>query len=210
MDNQPVFIVFAGPNGSGKSTLKLRAENDPDFPACYINADEIKKNSKCTDLEAQATARQACEDAVAKKEPFAFETVFSHISKLALMERAKQASYWVQLHFVCLQDAEINVARVHKRVATGGHPVPEDKIISRYPNSMRLLSQSFAVADEALVFNNSWTDPKLIARKTSDGKPHIYPNPESRWTKEEIQILLGISERPLSNKPCPASGLSRS
>jgi predicted ABC-type ATPase len=100
---------------------------------------------------------------------------------------------------MCLQDAELNVERVNKRVETGGHSVPVDKIKSRYARSMQLLSQSFLLADEALVFNNSLTDPKLIAQKTSDGKAHIYPlhdkDSRSKWTEEGIKALLGIAER---------------
>jgi predicted ABC-type ATPase len=198
-NEQPLFIVFAGPNGSGKSTFKRDSEHDPDFPERYINADEIKKDTECTDLEAQAKAAQECEEALENRESFAFETVFSHLSKLELMQRAKQSGYWVRLYFMCLQDAELNVERVKKRVETGGHSVPIDKIKSRYIRSMELLSQSFLLADEALVFNNSLTDPKLIARKTSDGKAHIYPlhdkNSRSKWTEEEIKTLIGINKR---------------
>ena len=63
-DNQPLFIVFAGLNGSGKSTLKRDSEHDYNFPERYINADEIKKETGCTNLEAQATAAQECEDSM--------------------------------------------------------------------------------------------------------------------------------------------------
>jgi predicted ABC-type ATPase len=199
-DNQPLFIVFAGPNGSGKSTFKRDLEHDSDFPELYINADEIKKDTGCSDFEAQAKAAQECEDALENRESFAFETVFSHPSKLELMQRAKQLGYWVRLHFMCLQDAELNVERVNMRVETGGHSVPVDKIKSRYNRSMQLLSQSFLLADEAMVFNNSLADPKLIAQKTSDGRVLIYPLHEkdsrSNWTKEKIKKLLGINEVP--------------
>jgi predicted ABC-type ATPase len=189
--------VFAGPNGSGKSTFKRNLEDDPDFPKRHINADEIKENTGCTDLEAQAKAAQECEDALTKRESFAFETVFSHPSKLELMQRAKESGYWVRLYFMCLEDAEINVDRVNIRVNSGGHSVPEDKIKSRYDRSMQLLQQSFNLADEAVVSNNSLENPELIAEKTRDGKVHIYPlhdkDSRSKWTKEKIKALLGIN-----------------
>ena len=213
-DNQPLFIVFAGPNGSGKSTLKRDSEHDSDFPERYINADEIKKETGCTDLEAQAKAAQECEDALNNEESFAFETVFSHPSKLELMQCAKESGYWVRLYFMCLQDAELNVDRVDKRVSSGGHSVPADKIKSRYDRSMQLLQQSFNLADEAMVFNNSLENPELIARKTSDGKVHIYPLHEkdsrSKWTKEAINSLLGINEPTLlNNNHLPRKGHGR-
>ena len=112
------------------------------------------------------------------------------------MMEDKEAGYWVELYFMCLQDAEINVSRVQKRHSTGGHDVPEDRIRSRYVRSMQLLRQSFYLADEAMIFNNSWEKPELIARKASNGKITTYPlhdkDPKSIWTKQEIEKLLGV------------------
>ena len=44
----PEVIVFAGPNGSGKSTITQMAKVGGE----YINADDIKRTTLCTDLEA--------------------------------------------------------------------------------------------------------------------------------------------------------------
>ena len=42
------IIVFAGPNGSGKSTVtRLAKIIEP-----YINADDIKRSTQCSDLDA--------------------------------------------------------------------------------------------------------------------------------------------------------------
>ena len=49
---KPEIVVFAGPNGSGKSTITELLKP----PIDYINADEIKKNLKCSDLEAAQLA----------------------------------------------------------------------------------------------------------------------------------------------------------
>lgn len=45
---QPEIIVFAGPNGSGKSTIKKNAKT----VGIYINADDIKRTTHCSDKEA--------------------------------------------------------------------------------------------------------------------------------------------------------------
>lgn len=42
----PEVIVYAGPNGSGKSTITKMAKT----AGVYINADDIKKASLCSDL----------------------------------------------------------------------------------------------------------------------------------------------------------------
>ena len=54
MDKKTEIVVFAGPNGSGKSTLTefLKPKMD------YINADEIKKYLKCSDIEAAQEAER--------------------------------------------------------------------------------------------------------------------------------------------------------
>ncbi len=46
MEMNPEIIVFAGPNGSGKSTVTKTTKII--YP--YINADDIKRATQCTDL----------------------------------------------------------------------------------------------------------------------------------------------------------------
>jgi predicted ABC-type ATPase len=173
--NQPVLIVVAGPNGSGKSTITKDLEQRPGFPDLYINADEIKKDENLTDIEAWEKAEQQRIDALNNRESFAFETVFSHPGKIDLMQRAKDAGYWVRLYFVCTQDPDINVQRVRERYNTGGHDVPEDKIRSRYERSMQILNKTLSVVNEAFIFNNSWEYPEMIAQKTQDGRIQVFP-----------------------------------
>lgn len=52
--SRPRILVFAGPDGSGKSTITRG------IPICgtYVNADDIKRVSQCTDLEAAQEAEK--------------------------------------------------------------------------------------------------------------------------------------------------------
>ena len=50
----PEVLVFAGPNGSGKSTITRMAKTVGE----YINADDIKKTTLCSDLEAAMKAEE--------------------------------------------------------------------------------------------------------------------------------------------------------
>lgn len=54
LQKRPEVVVFAGPNGSGKSTFTELLKPLMD----YINADEIKKNLQCSDLEAAQLAEK--------------------------------------------------------------------------------------------------------------------------------------------------------
>lgn len=76
---------------------------------------------------------------LAAKMSFTFETVMSSPDKVTFLKKAQEAGYRTYLYFVATEDPDINVARVQYRVQTGGHPVAEDKIRSRYTRSLALL-----------------------------------------------------------------------
>ena len=80
-EKKPEVIVFAGPNGSGKSTFTELLKP----PVDYINADEIKKNLKCSDLEAAQLAEKQREEHLGQMREFCFETVLSTERNLGLL-----------------------------------------------------------------------------------------------------------------------------
>ena len=78
----PEVIVFAGPNGSGKTTITGMAKTVGE----YINADDIKKSTLCTDIEAAQKAEELREKMVSEKKDFTFETVLSTDRNLLLLK----------------------------------------------------------------------------------------------------------------------------
>jgi predicted ABC-type ATPase len=83
------------------------------------------------------------------------ETVMSHPGKVALLREAQLAGYRTYLYYVATDDPEINVSRVRNRVGLGGHPVPEDKIVSRYYRSLDQLMAAIKYTNRAYGFDNS-------------------------------------------------------
>lgn len=79
---KPEVVVFAGPNGSGKSTITELLNP----PMDYINADEIKKNIKCSDLEAAQLAEKQREEHIERSSEFCFETVLSTQRNIKLLK----------------------------------------------------------------------------------------------------------------------------
>lgn len=86
---------------------------------------------------------------------FTFETVMSHSDKVTLLHDAQEAGYRTYLYYVATDDPAINVSRVANRVALGGHPVPEDKIVDRYHKSLALLFSAIRSTSRAYIFDNS-------------------------------------------------------
>ena len=180
---KPRLLVIAGPNGSGKSTVTKGLP----LIGLYVNADEIKRVSGCTDLEAAQEAEQLRELLLARRADFAFETVLSTDRNLSLLRRAKEAGYEICAVFVLTSDVEINARRVQERAAAGGHDVPEDKIKSRYGKSIRNLSPLVRIADKTRVLDNSGAEPRLIC-EVEGNAVRIWDN--DVWTKNAILRLL--------------------
>ena len=123
-----MILVFAGPNGSGKSTITQYF----DKVGTYTNADEIVAATGMSNEDAAVFADKKRYEAIESKEDFTFETVLSSHYKLDILRKAKENGYFIKCIFVLTNDPLINVSRVETRVASGGHNVDKDKIISRY------------------------------------------------------------------------------
>lgn len=143
LQKKPEVVVFAGPNGSGKSTFTELLKP----PMDYINADEIKKNLKCSDLEAAQLAEKQREEYIEQMNEFCFETVLSTERNLRLLERAKEKGYFIRCYYILTADPAINIWRVKSRVESGGHDVPKEKIISRYDRASGLVKDVVRVCD---------------------------------------------------------------
>lgn len=183
---KPEIVVFAGPNGSGKSTLTELLKPLMD----YINADEIKKNLKCTDLEAAQIAERQRESYLERRESFCFETVMSTERKLDLLRRAKEIGYFIRCYYVVTSDPLINVYRVRMRVKLGGHDVPVDKIYARYDRSMALAKDVVAVSDVCHIYDNSAETSFRIFKKRKT--EYFYDECED-WQSSDIQKLTGVN-----------------
>lgn len=159
----PEIIVFAGPNGSGKSTItKMAKIIEP-----YINADDIKRTTYCTDFEAAVMAEGMREAAIEENRSFTFETVLSTDRNLKLLQRAKDKGYFIRCIYVLTSDENINVYRVESRKAMGGHGVPEDKIRSRYKKALDLIPELVDICDVMHIYDNSHM-PFRIFKKRKD------------------------------------------
>lgn len=107
-----------------------------------------------------------------QKSSLTLETVMSHPSKVSLLQEAQNMGYRTYLYYIATDDPAINVSRVRYRVEKeGGHPVPEDKIISRYYRSLELLIDAIQWTNRAYIFDNSGDNREHIwIAEITDGK----------------------------------------
>lgn len=159
----PIFHLLAGPNGAGKSTLyrALVSNGDIDKALEFVNADLYEQShlQHIADLEqrseaARNWARDRRKALLSAKTSYVSETVFSHKSKLALISQAQAIGFQVVLYVVSVNDPQRLLARVLQRVREGGHNVPVQRILDRYPRSMTNLKIAVRLADLAFVYDS--------------------------------------------------------
>lgn len=161
---QRVLIFLAGPNGSGKSTFFDEYLEDLGLP--YVNADVLARRLRdaLPGSSADELQRRAFEGAEAIRSAlleagisFCTETVFSdpYSAKVDFLKRARAAGYTVFVIFIGLDSPQLSIGRVKQRVAAGGHDVPDEKLISRFPRTLANLRGAVLLADEAFLFDNS-------------------------------------------------------
>jgi predicted ABC-type ATPase len=104
--------------------------------------------------------------ALRTRKSFSFETVMSDRDKVDVLRDAQAEGYRTYLYYVATEDPEINKQRVRNRVADGGHPVPEEKIESRYHRSLALLTDAIRFTNRAYLFDTSETRSSWFAEIT--------------------------------------------
>jgi len=198
---RPSIVVLAGTNGAGKSSVAGAAIRERGSD--YFNPDEATRrildvNPGIGEREANSQAwlqgKRLLEDAIASRRNFAFETTLGGNTIPALLERAHDAGLAVRVWYVGLEGAELHVARVRSRVASGGHDIPEAKIRERYRRSRENLIRLLPKLTELRVFDNSAEgDPK------ADGAPS--PRLILAMLDGKIQETCAVAEVPEWAKP---------
>ncbi len=106
-------------------------------------------------------------DLLSENKNFAFETTFITKSYKNKITEAKEKGYRVTLLFFWLQNIDLAKERVKSKVSEGGHNIETEVIKRRYVNGIKNLFEIYLeIADEVLIFDNSFGAPELIAEKS--------------------------------------------
>lgn len=174
MKSAPELFVIAGPNGAGKTTFAR--EFLPRFAKCreFVNADLIAGGLSpfspgAAAMEAGRIMLGKIGELAAQRHTFAFETTLSGRGYLTLFRRLRLEGYRIHILFLWLPRVELAIGRVKERVRRGGHSVSEHDIRRRFARGVRnLLTEYHPLVDTWGLFDNSGSDPRLIAR--ADGR----------------------------------------
>lgn len=183
-NGKPFAIVVAGHNGSGKSTfwykhlanrlrmplinadrMMLSILPEPNKSGALPDwAEELRDTSEAWMYVSQQGVSAFTSVAMGRRIPFAIETVFSHwaanpdgsiSSKIDLIKDLQSKGYFVLLVFVGLSSIALSIGRVATRQRQGGHAVPHQKLMERFPRTQQAIKAALCVADASLLLDNS-------------------------------------------------------
>ena len=154
IDRRPLIVAVAGPNGAGKSTFH-HAHLRP-TGLRLLNADVLAREMGLPAVEAMGVTTRLREALVRAGESFVFETVFSDPvgDKLAFLQDASASGYTIVVCFIGIDGPETSEARVAMRVSQGGHDVPPDRLVTRFPRTLDNLRAAIAGLPHVWVFDN--------------------------------------------------------
>lgn len=144
------IIIVAGPNGAGKTSFTNQYLLVPGEQRPFVNADEIAREMASPGIARQAldvlAAREMLRrmDAlVDQRASFMFETTLASLSYARKVLRWREVGFRIGLIYLRLPSVDVSIERVQKRVAAGGHSIPEAVIRARFAKSLRYLEELY-------------------------------------------------------------------
>ena len=178
------------PNGAGNTTFALKYL--PRIASCYdfINADEIARglsplNFEAGLLKAGKIFLETLNQKIAERKDFAFETTLSGRTYLPRIVEWRKAGWNVTLLYLYIPNAAFSAQRVHQRVVKGGHDIPPEDIVRRYPRSIRNLFAYADVCDRTMCFDNTGNSIIPIFEKK-------FGRPLDVQDKERFSTIQGV------------------
>ena len=171
MKASPKLFLIAGPNGAGKTTYAFRHIKAVSGSTRFVNLDEISRG--LSPLEPTAAANRAARIAltlthalIRERVSFSIETTLAGSIHLRTIAAARSAGFEIVLLYFPAASPELCLSRIARRVAEGGHDMPEIDVRRRFAHSLQNLSDYAAQATLWRIFDLT----RLPVRVAAEGR----------------------------------------
>jgi predicted ABC-type ATPase len=171
----PTLIIVAEPNGAGKTSFANKHFETPRVNLYYVSADEIARGLVTArlsqgerDIRAGREMLGQIDALVDAGASFMFETTLASLSYARKIPAWRRRGYRAALIHLRLSTVEMSIERIRRRVAQGGHDVPERVIRQRFAKSADYLGKYYKpIVDEWYIWDSlegefrhaeSWND----------------------------------------------------
>lgn len=182
----PELFVIGGANGSGKTTTALALLPQLGILE-FINADAIAAglsplNPEAMAIQAGRLMLDRLQSVANAGVDFAFETTLAARTFAPFLQTCKTRGYTINLIYFWLHSPDLAVERVARRVASGGHSIPEDVIRRRYDRGRKnLINLYLPLCDGWIIYDNSEPTTRIVAEYQTGLQPIIYD--QETWTQ---------------------------
>ncbi len=183
------YVIIAGVNGAGKSTLYQINDSLKNIPR--VNVDEIVKDvgdwKNLRDVFwAGKIAVKKIKQYMQDGNSFNQETTLCGKSIIKNILKAKELGYFIELHYVGVDSAQIAKDRVRHRVENGGHGIPEKDIEKRYTETFQQLNSILKECNLIAFYDNTVSFRRFAICKNGE-LVRISQNVPTWFSKVEIE-----------------------
>jgi predicted ABC-type ATPase len=182
-------VVVGGPNGAGKTSWAAKHLSRTLNIREFVNADEIARGLSPFDPDSNSVVAgrmmlDRLDALVRGEDSFAFETTCASHRHPRFLKKCRTLGYQITLIFLWLPSADIAIGRVARRIAQGGHRIPDEVVVRRYSAGLRMMRHLYLpLADFAFIYDNSDDIGVLIAERQGGAPLTIYDG--DRWNQIE-------------------------
>ena len=162
----PTLVLLAGPNGAGKTTFINRFLRQRAEVFRYVNPDEVARGlppGPQRDLTAGRLVLERLDQLFVERADVVLETTLASRSHAVRIRARKASGYRAELVYLRPPSADFSVMRVARRVAQGGHGIPEETLRRRFALSLDYLETVYKpLVDQWEVYAVSDDEPDLL------------------------------------------------